>query len=133
MNPSQDLDTLIEQAFGKRQKAYTYEPHKTLTRAETVSYAERLCDAKEKGGQAVLPYKIAVLEGIVTGESYVTLLLGMCKALSLVLDEPKFYADVYGVLEKRLRRENAALPQAAKQLAELHNQRLTFNSKYAIL
>lgn len=116
MNSSSNLDTLIEQAFGKRQKAYTYEPRKAPARAETVSYAERLCDAKEKGGRAVLPYKIAVLEGIVTGESYVTLLLGMCKALSLVLDEPKFYADVYGVLEKRLRRENAALSKASKQV-----------------
>lgn len=112
VNSSSNLDTLIEQAFGKRQKAYTYEPRKAPARAETVSYAERLCDAKEKGGRPVLPYKIAVLEGIVTGESYVTLLLGMCKALSLVLDEPKFYADVYGVLEKRLRRENAALSKA---------------------
>ena len=112
VNPSQDLDTLIEQAFGKLQKAYTYEPRKAPARAETVSYAEH---AKKKEGRAVLPYKIAVLEGIVTGENYVTLLLGMCKALSLVLDEPKFYADVYGVLEKRLRRENAALPQVPKQ------------------
>ena len=116
MNSSQDLDTLIEQAFGKRQKAYTYEPRKAPARAENVSYAERLCDAKEKRGRAVLPYKIAVLEGIVTGESYVTLLLDMCKALSLVLDEPKFYADIYGVLEKRLRRENAALSKASKQV-----------------
>lgn len=113
VNSSQDLDTLIEQAFGKRQKAYTYEPRKAPARAENVSYAEH---AKEKRGRAVLPYKIAVLEGIVTGESYVTLLLGMCKALSLVLDEPKFYADVYGVLEKRLRRENAALSKASKQV-----------------
>lgn len=116
VNSSQDLDTLIEQAFGKRQKAYTYEPRQAPARAAAVSYAERLCDAKEKGGQAVLPYKIAVLEGIITDESYVTLLLGMCKALSLVLDEPKFYADVYGVLEKRLRRENAALSKASKQV-----------------
>ena len=115
MNSSSNLDTLIEQAFGKRQKAYTYEPRKAPARAAAVTNAEQFCGAKEKGGQAVLPYKIAVLEGIVTGESYVTLLLGMCKALSLVLDEPKFYADVYGVLEKRLRQENAALPQVPKQ------------------
>ncbi len=63
-----------------------------------------------------MPYEIAVLEGIVTGESYATLLLGMCRALSLVLEEPKFYADVYGSLEKRLRRENAALSKASKQV-----------------
>lgn len=113
VNPSQDLDTLIEQAFGKRQKAYTYEPHKTLTRATAVSNTEH---AKEKARQTVLPYEIAVLEGIVTGESYATLLLGMCRALSLVLEEPKFYADVYSSLEKRLRRENAALPQVPKQV-----------------
>lgn len=113
MNPSQDFDILIEQAFGKRQKAYTYEPRKALTRATAVSNTEH---AKEKARQTVLPYEIAVLEGIVTGENYATLLLGMCRALSLVLEEPKFYADVYGSLEKRLRRENAALSKASKQV-----------------